>query len=179
MTLDLNALEAVARTADCWGPWAIWRDLTDGGFVHVGNLEGIIPEGETVTPDDAEPNAIAKCYTPEIAEHIAAFDPPTVRALITRLREAERHNVQLLREAVKREGRVKRAEGAIAEALNHDPLHGRKEGMHCGGMAPCIRDALTAYRPTNQEGGSGCVIAQFDERMPTFAPILAESEGKV
>ena len=27
-------------------------------------------------------------------------------------------------------------------------------------------------------GGSGCVIAQFDERMPTFAPILAESEGK-
>lgn len=24
-------------------------------------------------------------------------------------------------------------------------------------------------------GGRGCVIASFDERMPTFAPILAES----
>lgn len=89
MTLDLDALEAAARAADRWGAWAIWRDLTDGGFVHVGNLEGIIPEGETVTPDDAEPNAIAKCYTPEIAEHIAAFDPPTVLALIAKLREAE------------------------------------------------------------------------------------------
>ena len=89
MTLNLDDLEAAARAADYWGPWAIWRDLTDGGFVHVGNLEGVIPEGETVTPDDAEPNAIAKCYTPEIAEHIATFDPPTVVALIAKLREAE------------------------------------------------------------------------------------------
>lgn len=136
MTLDLDALEAVARAATP-GPW-------HQGAHYIG------AGGEPYDPDAAVGQASILCD----AEHIAAFDPPTVRALITRVREAERHNVQLLREAVKREGRVRRAEGAIAEALNHDPLHGRKEGMHCGGMAPCIRDALTAYKPTNQEGST-------------------------
>lgn len=47
--------------------------------------------------------------------------------------------------------KLREAEGAIAEALNHDPLHGRKEGMHCGGMAPCIRETLTAHEPWNYE----------------------------
>lgn len=136
MTLDLDALEAVARAATP-GPW-------HQGAHYIG------AGGEPHDPEAVVGQAPILCD----AEHIAAFDPPTVRALITRLREAERHNVQLLREAVKREGRVRRAEGAIAEALNHDPLHGRKEGMHCGGMAPCIRDALTAYKPTNQEGNT-------------------------
>ena len=136
MTLDLDALEAVARAATP-GPW-------HQGAHYIG------AGGEPYDPEAVVGQASILCD----AAHIAAFDPPTVLALITRLREAERHNVQLLREAVKREGRVRRAEGAIAEALNHDPLHGRKEGMHCGGMAPCIRDALTAYKPTNQEGGN-------------------------
>ena len=36
-------------------------------------------------------------------------------------------------------------------ALNHDPLHGSKEGLHCGGMAPCIRETLTAHEPWNYE----------------------------
>ena len=134
MKIDLDALEAVARAATP-GPW-------HQGAHYIG------AGGEPYDPEAVVGQASILCD----AEHIAAFDPPTVRALITRVREAERHNVQLLREAVKREGRVRRAEGAIAEALNHDPLHGRKEGMHCGGMAPCIRDALTAYKPTNQEG---------------------------
>lgn len=136
MTLNLDDLEAVARAATP-GPW-------HQGAHYIG------AGGEPYDPEAVVGQASILCD----AEHIAAFDPPTVRALITRLREAERHNVQLLREAVKREGRVRRAEGAIAEALNHDPLHGRKEGMHCGGMAPCIRDALTAYKPTNQEGNT-------------------------
>jgi hypothetical protein len=90
--LDLDALEAVAENANDWGGWEIWPDLTEGGFVHVGNADGVIPEGEIATADDAEPNPIAKAYTPEIGEFIAALDPPTVLALIgeaKRTREAE------------------------------------------------------------------------------------------
>ena len=129
MSKNLDDLEAAARAADRWGPWAIWRDLTDGGFVHVGNLEGIIPEGETVTPDDAEPNAIAKCYTPEIAEHIAAFDPPTVLALIAKLREVE---------------------AVITNTL--DVLSDvRVPAVSRVAMSQAV---LGAYKPTNQEGES-------------------------
>ena len=142
MTLNLDDLEAVARAATP-GPWEAEPYLytADDDWVRV------------TSPSDGPLFNLAEGVEPVNASHIAAFDPPTVLALITRIREAERHNVQLLREAVKREGRVRRAEGAIAEALNHDPLHGRKEGIHCGGMAPCIRDALTTYKPTNQDGG--------------------------
>ena len=129
MTLNLDDLEAAARAADYWGPWAIWRDLTDGGFVHVGNLEGVIPEGETVTPDDAEPNAIAKCYTPEIAEHIATFDPPTVVALIAKLREAE---------AV-----IERARGWTEKPI---------PGFTVENQMAEVADALATYKPTNERG---------------------------
>ena len=141
MTLDLDALEAVARAA------------TPGPWTYKPTILGL-PNTTVMAGDDQLGYICVGHFLAPNATHIAAFDPPTVLALITRIREAERHNVQLLREAVKREGRVRRAEGAIAEALNHDPLHGRKEGIHCGGMAPCIRDALTAYTPTNQEGGT-------------------------
>lgn len=152
MKIDLDALEAVARDATP-GPWiadppSAWDTDDVGGYQLQAAVR--VKDSGSITWDDHG----GEVFKPADAEFIATFDPPTVRALITRLREAERHNVQLLREAVKREGRVKRAEGAIAEALNHDPLHGRKEGMHCGGMAPCIRDALTAYKYTNQEGGN-------------------------
>lgn len=42
--------------------------------------------------------------------------------------------------------RLERAEKVIADALNHDPLHGAPEGLHCcGGMAPCIRRILSGY----------------------------------
>lgn len=91
--VDLEALEALAKAADSWGGWAIWPDLTEGGFVHVGNEDGVIPEGQIATPDDAEANPIAKAYTPEIGAFIAAADPATVLALIAELRqERERAN---------------------------------------------------------------------------------------
>ena len=89
MSIDLAELERLAKAANCWGRWAIWPDLKEGGFVHVGNADGVIPDGETATREDAEPNPIAKCYTPEIAEFIAALDPDTVLALVERVREAE------------------------------------------------------------------------------------------
>lgn len=31
----------------------------------------------------------------------------------------------------------------VKKVLSHDPLHGADSGLHCGGMAPCIRDILT------------------------------------
>lgn len=151
MSLNLDDLEAIARAATpgTWEAGDVWvySDPVYPDDRRLSNVLGMKFEDEERA--DAE-----HARGLRNAAHIATFDPPTVLALITRLREAERHNVQLLREAVKREARVRRAEGAIAEALNHDPLHGRKEGMHCGGMAPCIRDALTAYKPTNQEGNT-------------------------
>lgn len=97
MTVDLDALEALAKAADDWGGWAIWPDLTEGGFIHVGNEDGVIPEGQIATPDDAEPNLIAKAYTPEIAEFIAAADPSTILALVAKLRqERERKKPPLI-----------------------------------------------------------------------------------
>lgn len=70
-------------------------------------------------------------------EYQKATQPEVTLALITRLREAET--------------RLREAEAVISEALNHDPLHGSKEGLHCGGMAPCIRETLTAHEPWNYE----------------------------
>ena len=70
--LGLDALEAVARAATP-GPW-------HQGAHYIG------AGGEPYDPDAVVGQASILCD----AEHIAAFDPPTVRALITRLREAER-----------------------------------------------------------------------------------------
>lgn len=54
-------------------------------------------------------------------------------------RLAEAHNARLAAEADR-----DRLHKAITEALDHDPLHGRSEGLHCGGMSPCIRGILRA-----------------------------------
>ena len=86
---DLDRLVMLAKAADVWGEWAIWEDLGSDGFVHVGNADGVIPEGEMATPEDAEPNPIANCYTRELAEFIAAANPKVVRALVQRLQNAE------------------------------------------------------------------------------------------
>lgn len=90
----LAELRAVAEAAFPVEDWAIWSDLKEGGFVHVGNAQGVIPEGQFVTAEDAEPNPVAKAYTPELGAHIATFDPPTVLALIAAL-EAETAEVEM------------------------------------------------------------------------------------
>lgn len=76
--LDLDALEATARAATP-GPWFA-RGLDDEPTVnHEFDTEGHGPGyGAHVYPDK-----------PEDAVFIAAFDPPTVLALIERVREAE------------------------------------------------------------------------------------------
>ena len=72
MKIDLDALEAVARAATP-GPW-------HQGAHYIG------AGGEPYDPEAVVGQASILCD----AEHIAAFDPPTVLALIAKLREAER-----------------------------------------------------------------------------------------
>lgn len=69
-------------------PWVIWEDLTDGGFVHVGDLAGVIPEGEMATEDGVEVNPTAKCYIREDAELIA-HAPADLAALVKFARAVE------------------------------------------------------------------------------------------
>lgn len=87
--LNLNELRKVAEVTFPCEEWAIWTDVKDGGYVHVGNAQGVIPDGEFTTPDDAEPNLVAKAMTPDLGAHIATFDPPTVLALLDRVAELE------------------------------------------------------------------------------------------
>lgn len=137
MTLDLDALEAVARAATP-GPW-------HQGAHYIG------AGGEPYDPDAVVGQASILCD----AEHIATFDPPTVRALITRLREAERHNVQLLREAVKREARVRGAEAVIAAARHaKSVLDNSRYTSKAKVASGILASAFAAYKPTNQEGES-------------------------
>lgn len=72
--LDLEQLEKVARVATD-GPWSV----VDGDEVTSaeGPLLAGLPTGDAIV-----------CWMPD-ATHIATFDPPTVLALIARLREAE------------------------------------------------------------------------------------------
>ena len=118
--MNLNELEAIARAATP-GPW---QHLPYGGQNQNGDYSG----GSVF---DADGDYLLSEVSDAAGAHIATFDPPTVVALIAKLREAET---------------------VIAAALNHDPLHGRTEGLHCGGMAPCVRNVLATYKPTNQEG---------------------------
>lgn len=88
-------LRQVARGAFPQEEWATWEDLKDGGFVHVGNARGVIPDGEIATAEDAEPNPVAQVYTPELAKHIATFDPPTILALLDHITQLERERDEL------------------------------------------------------------------------------------
>lgn len=72
VALNLDDLEATAKAATP-GPW-------HQGAHYIG------AGGEPYDPEVFVGQASILCD----AEHIAAFDPPTVRALITRIREAER-----------------------------------------------------------------------------------------
>ena len=79
MTLNLDALEAVARAATP-GPWTInWE--TDE--YHAG-----MPDKWALSINGPEASDFADLAAAD-AEHMATFDPPTVLALIAKLREAE------------------------------------------------------------------------------------------
>ena len=75
MASDDLTLAAIQQRADYATEdpdgWAIWRDVTDDGFIHVGTANGVIPDGQSYVPEDTEVNPIAKIYTNADAEFIA------------------------------------------------------------------------------------------------------------
>lgn len=77
-TIDLDALEATARAATP-GPW---MHQPYGGQNQNGDYFG----GDVF---DADGEYLLSEVANEAGAHIATFDPPTVRALIARLRTAE------------------------------------------------------------------------------------------
>ena len=136
MTLDLNALEAVARAVCVPEAWAIWHDLDHQGFKTVGDAESYAEMKKTGEADECDP--IAHVYTDDLAEHIAAFDPPTVLALITKLREADAV-IEKVRE--------------IVEPPKPFEL-GKSMMRSFDRMIGDLRRALATYKHTNQEGGN-------------------------
>lgn len=81
--IDLDALEATARAATS-GPWEAGEVTTWGDDNDIPQA-AVLVSGGPLTWDDHG----GEVFDPVNAEHIAAFDPPTVLALIARLRTAE------------------------------------------------------------------------------------------
>ena len=78
MSMNLNELEAIARAATP-GPW---QHLPYGGQNQNGDYSG----GSIF---DADGDYLLSEVSDAAGAHIATFDPPTVLALIAKLREAE------------------------------------------------------------------------------------------
>ena len=160
MTLNLDDLEAVARAATP-GPWEAEPYLytADDDRVRV------------TSPSDGPLFNLAEGVEPVNASHIAAFDPPTVRALITRLREAERERdgarwaAGIVGEVAREssggwqdasaelhaaQDRLREAEAVIEEV---DDLVTRHHLDTTVGQA-VFKITGSYYKPTNQEGGN-------------------------
>ena len=84
--LDLDALEATARAVNTPGPWEARCDGYKEPSRVCHDSEAVIYLGYDYWAD----------FMGGDAEHIAAFDPPTVLALIAKLREAEAVIAQIL-----------------------------------------------------------------------------------
>lgn len=121
MTLNLDDLEAIARAATP-GPW---QHLPYGGQNQNGDYSG----GEIY---EANGEHLISDVSDEAGSHIATFDPPTVLALIAKLREAEAVIEKLMDASQRVEG------GPIpwVEIDTHD-----------------WDAALATYKHTNQEKG--------------------------
>ena len=119
--LDLDALEATARAVNTPGPWEARCDGYKEPSRVCHDSEAVIYLGYDYWAD----------FMGGDAEHIAAFDPPTVLTLIAKLREAE---------------------AVIAEALELIAT------VKVAGEVPvdvfAIERILARSKPTNQEGES-------------------------
>lgn len=138
MIIDLDALEATARAATP-GPWEFRTESPSMGgdnyTIRQAGVPGIRMSGYVYG------------FGTGMIEHITTFDPPTVLALIARLREAR----QELREAEAVIEQVRaRLPGprTFAESMSRD---------FAGNLWPRNVDAdeiaaiLATYKPTNQE----------------------------
>lgn len=83
LTRAADMLEQAERGAT--ETWTFWRDITEGGFVHVGDVNGVIPDGADCTPDEVEINPVAKFYADPDAE-LAVLLRPIVPHLAAWLR---------------------------------------------------------------------------------------------
>ena len=129
--LDLDALEAVARAATP-GPWNYRQTVL--GMVST-----------TVSAGDGSHVAYPSvCHAlPENATHIATFDPPTVLALIARVREEQQ----------------KRAEAeAVIEQLCAETDVDTTEATQAW-LVENIGVALASYKTTNDENASRDALA--------------------
>lgn len=121
--LDLDRLREVAKKATP-GPWTL-----------IGGGEYLTPIGLMVAPDDGG-------VWPEDATHIAAFDPPTVLALLDRVAELEakvaRVNAEYARHVCDRDALADKV--ARLEALRQ--AAGRSEAEI---KAEALREAADAW----------------------------------
>lgn len=163
MTLDLDALEAVARAATP-GPWEYRHESPSMNGENCTIRQSGVP--------GIRMSAHVYGFGTGMIEHIATFDPPTVLALIAHLREAEAklppcdggcsydsgpeetcsaHGrlpaeiwelvSRIAAERDVAQGQLGEAEHVIAQILDYD-----------GPEAADMRDIALTYKPTNQEG---------------------------
>lgn len=94
MTLDLDHLKQVAQNAT-QGPWEI-NSATCGSEYGDYTIYGVkdVADADWAT-DDVPAFAYCEGMTKPDATYIAAFDPPTVQALIARIEELEAENERL------------------------------------------------------------------------------------
>ena len=124
MSIKLDDLEATAKAATP-GPW---QHLPYGGQNQNGDYSG----GEIY---EANGEHLISDVSDEAGSHIATFDPPTVLALIAKLREAEA-------EAARYKSAMRRALAfeSVLPAIATEPRR--------------MLTAALAYKPTNQEGSA-------------------------
>lgn len=118
--LDLDALEAVARAATP-GPWETRCEGPGEPTRVCHDSEYVIYLGYDYAADlDAKD-----------AAHIATFDPPTVLALIARVKEAE---------------------AGIERTAEYIGTHGTLWGDELRIAHPGLRDILARYKPSTENG---------------------------
>mgnify|MGYP003558646982 CR=1 FL=1 len=154
MTINLDDLEATAKDATP-GPWRWDEDFGENGDTGLALTNDA--RAEVVGAYNWHCCSFRDDPTVEDndAEHIAAFDPPTVLALIAKLREAEAViEKELLRHREKHGETPRFAPDDYQHEL--EPTHWEPYVIcdACGTFWPCKTTQTLVYKPTNQEGES-------------------------
>lgn len=89
MNIDLNHLETIAKEAT-QGAWRFWNPWDGTSHISIGNQ--VAWESKRAAAEYGDDESIPHWAD---ATHIATFDPPTVLALIARIRELETENERL------------------------------------------------------------------------------------
>jgi hypothetical protein len=126
----LDILDAETREADAfYRNRNLWQARTEAAEAKLARIAKLCDETDTETYEAA--HGLANALEAQQAK---------ITALEGKLAEAWR--VVAGQTRLERD-RAEAAEAKITAALTHDPLHGADSGMHCGGMAPCIRRILS------------------------------------